>query len=120
MCRILTILCGFAHLLKPAGIATFEFPHLLRLVSENQFDTIYHEHYSYLSLTAVKRIFERGGLNMFDVEELSTHGGSLRVLCATCRVWHSCNKHEVQICCNGKLQAGMVAPTFYANFQTKA
>jgi len=70
---------GFAALLKPAGVATFEFPHLLRLVTENQFDTIYHEHYSYLSLTAVKRIFEYNGLSVFDVEELPTHGGSLRV-----------------------------------------
>ena len=70
---------GFAALLKPAGVSTFEFPHLLRLVSENQFDTIYHEHYSYLSLTAVKKIFESNGLSVFDVEILSTHGGSLRV-----------------------------------------
>jgi len=70
---------GFAHLLKPTGVANFEFPHLLRMVSENQFDTIYHEHYSYLSLTAVKRIFEYNGLSVFDVEELPTHGGSLRV-----------------------------------------
>ena len=60
-------------------MATFEFPHLLRLIEENQFDTIYHEHFSYLSLTAVERVFERNGLRVFDVEELPTHGGSLRV-----------------------------------------
>lgn len=70
---------GFALLLKPDGVATFEFPHLLRLVAENQFDTIYHEHFSYLSLTAVTRIFERNGLAVFDLEELPTHGGSLRL-----------------------------------------
>ena len=70
---------GFARLLKPSGVATFEFPHLLRMVQENQFDTVYHEHYSYLSLTAVERIFARNGLTVFDVEELPTHGGSLRV-----------------------------------------
>ena len=60
-------------------MATFEFPHLLRMVRENQFDTAYHEHYSYLSLTAVERIFAANGLAVFDVEELPTHGGSLRV-----------------------------------------
>lgn len=70
---------GFALLLKPAGVATFEFPHLMKLVKENQFDTIYHEHFSYLSLTSVIRIFESNGLSIFDVEELPTHGGSLRV-----------------------------------------
>ena len=70
---------GFRILLKPDGVATFEFPHLMRLISENQFDTVYHEHFSYLSLTAVKRIFEANGLSVFDVKELTTHGGSLRV-----------------------------------------
>lgn len=70
---------GFARLLKPKGVATFEFPHLLRLMADNQFDTIYHEHYSYLSLLAVERIFAANGLRVFDVEDLSTHGGSLRV-----------------------------------------
>lgn len=70
---------GFAILLEPDGVATFEFPHLLNLIAEHQFDTIYHEHYSYLSLTAVTRIFAANGLSVFDVEEISTHGGSLRV-----------------------------------------
>ncbi|MFZ3182949.1 MAG: class I SAM-dependent methyltransferase [Pseudomonas sp.] len=70
---------GFACLLKPAGVATFEFPHLLRLMADNQFDTLYHEHYSYLSLTAVQTLCARNGLAIFDVEELPTHGGSLRV-----------------------------------------
>ena len=70
---------GFATLLKPSGVATFEFPHLLRLMAEQQFDTLYHEHYSYLSLTAVQALCTRNGLEIFDVEELPTHGGSLRV-----------------------------------------
>lgn len=70
---------GFAALLKPTGVATFEFPHLLRLMAEHQFDTLYHEHYSYLSLTAVQTLCARNGLALFDVEELPTHGGSLRV-----------------------------------------
>ncbi len=70
---------GFALLLKEQGVATFEFPHLLKLLAETQFDTIYHEHFSYLSLTAVQRVFAANGLAVFDVEELPTHGGSLRV-----------------------------------------
>ncbi|MES2819761.1 MAG: class I SAM-dependent methyltransferase [Pseudomonadota bacterium] len=70
---------GFATLLKPAGVATFEFPHLLRLMAEQQFDTLYHEHYSYLSLTTVQQLCQRNGLALFDVEALPTHGGSLRV-----------------------------------------
>ncbi len=70
---------GFARLLKPEGTATFEFPHLLRLIVENQFDTIYHEHFSYLSLGVVDRIFAANGLRVFDVQRLTTHGGSLRV-----------------------------------------
>jgi 2-polyprenyl-3-methyl-5-hydroxy-6-metoxy-1,4-benzoquinol methylase len=70
---------GLKIALKPSGIITFEFPHLLRLIDENQFDTIYHEHFSYLSLLAVERVFGRHGLTIFDVEELPTHGGSLRI-----------------------------------------
>ena len=70
---------GIARLLKPIGRASIEFPHLLRLLAGNQFDTIYHEHYSYLSLRAVARIAAAPGLEVVDVEELPTHGGSLRV-----------------------------------------
>jgi len=70
---------GFAVLLRPEGVATFEFPHLLRQMQETQFDTIYHEHFSYLSLHVVRRVLAAHGLRVFDVEELSTHGGSLRV-----------------------------------------
>ncbi|HEY8353831.1 MAG TPA: methyltransferase domain-containing protein, partial [Methylophilaceae bacterium] len=66
---------GFTRLLKPHGVATFEFPHLMQLVQNAQFDTIYHEHFSYLSLTSVSTIFEANGLQVFDVEELPTHGG---------------------------------------------
>jgi SAM-dependent methyltransferase len=70
---------GLKLLLKSQGIITIEFPHLLNLVEKNQFDTIYHEHFSYLSLLAVEKIFAQHGLMLFDVEELMTHGGSLRV-----------------------------------------
>ena len=70
---------GVATLLAPDGFCTFEFPHLMRLMEFNQFDTIYHEHFSYFSFTAVSAVFARHGLAMFDVEELPTHGGSLRI-----------------------------------------
>jgi len=70
---------GIRILLKPSGTATLEFPHLLRLMEQNQFDTIYHEHYSYLSLHTVERIFGAHGLEVVDVEELRTHGGSMRL-----------------------------------------
>jgi SAM-dependent methyltransferase len=76
---ILDFLGGFQILLKPDGVATFEFPHVLRLLKQNQFDTIYHEHFSYLSLGTVAEAMKRKGLRAFDVEELPTHGGSLRV-----------------------------------------
>jgi len=66
-------------LLKPKGVITMEFPHLMRLMAENQFDTIYHEHFSYFSLITVDEVFAKHGLALFDVEELSTHGGSLRI-----------------------------------------
>lgn len=70
---------GLKAALKPAGTITLEFPHLMQLVKHTQFDTVYHEHFSYLSLLTVSRIFAAAGLRVFDVEELSTHGGSLRV-----------------------------------------
>ena len=70
---------GFAELLAPGGVITFEFPHLLKLIEQGQFDTIYHEHYSYLSYLAVSKILAAHGLAAFDVEHLTTHGGSLRL-----------------------------------------
>lgn len=70
---------GFATLLAPDGVVTFEFPHLMRLIDEVQYDTIYHEHYSYLSLITVRSVLAAHGLEVFDVEEIPTHGGSLRV-----------------------------------------
>jgi SAM-dependent methyltransferase len=72
-------LAGMALLLRPGGTITMEFPHLLNLIEETQFDTIYHEHFSYFSLWTVEQAFARHGLQVFDVEELSTHGGSLRI-----------------------------------------
>ncbi|MEO8391903.1 MAG: class I SAM-dependent methyltransferase, partial [Chloroflexota bacterium] len=77
--RINDFVLGLKILLKPQGTITMEFPHLMRLMAENQFDTIYHEHFSYLSFTTVCEIFAAQGLSLFDVEELSTHGGSIRI-----------------------------------------
>ena len=70
---------GLKRALKEHGIVTMEFPHLLRLIQENQFDTIYHEHFSYFSFITVERVFAAHGLTLFDVDELPTHGGSLRI-----------------------------------------
>ena len=70
---------GMKILLKPTGVITMEFPHLMRLMEENQFDTIYHEHFSYISFLVVEKIFAAHGLTLFDVQELPTHGGSLRI-----------------------------------------
>lgn len=79
---------GICHLLKPEGVATLEFPHLERLMAENQFDTIYHEHFSYLSATVISRMAGMHNLRFIDVEELPTHGGSLRIYLA-----HADSKH---------------------------
>jgi len=72
-------IAGMKIVLKPGGIITMEFPHLMRLMAENQFDTIYHEHFSYFSFLSVEQAFARHGITLFDVEELPTHGGSLRI-----------------------------------------
>jgi SAM-dependent methyltransferase len=111
---------GFALLLKPAGVATFEFPHLLKLVQQNQFDTIYHEHFSYLSLTAVLRIFERNGLAVFDVEELLTHGGSLRVYVQRRDTGQQKNSSLVGELLAAEMEAGLTSTDFYALFQHQA
>jgi SAM-dependent methyltransferase len=73
---------GLKVILKPGGVATLEFPHLLRLIDRTEFDTIYHEHFSYLSLSCAQAIFTNHGLTIFDVDELATHGGSLRLYAA--------------------------------------
>ncbi len=111
---------GFARLLKPTGVATFEFPHLVRTIQENQFDTIYHEHFSYLSLTAVRKIFKENGLSVFDVQELQTHGGSLRVFAqrtdslkhAELPAFKELLRHEEDI--------GISSIDYYKGFQAKA
>lgn len=111
---------GFAVLLKPDGIATFEFPHLMRLIEENQFDTIYHEHFSYLSLVAVRTIFERNGLMAFDVEELPTHGGSLRVFAQRSDTGRRPVSTKVGEILAAEHNAGLCTATYYRNFQARA
>lgn len=110
---------GFSVLLKPQGVATFEFPHLLRLVAENQFDTIYHEHFSYLSLTAVDRILTSKGLTIFDVEEHPTHGGSLRVFAQRSDTGEHPRSAPVDELLKREARAGMRTAGYYAGFQTK-
>lgn len=109
---------GIARLLKPDGVVTLEFPHLLRLMDEAQFDTIYHEHFSYFSLIAIDRLAARHGLRVFDVTELSTHGGSLRVyLC------HETSKHPadpaVATVLAREMKAGLTDIATYAGFAEK-
>lgn len=86
---------GLEILLKPEGVLTLEFPHLLRLIERNEFDTIYHEHFSYFSLLTTVRILEAHGLKVFDVEELASHGGSLRVY--ACRIEGQAHKIEAAV-----------------------
>lgn len=109
---------GIARLLKPKGRAAIEFPHLLRLLAGNQFDTIYHEHYSYLSLRVVQRLAAAAGLAVEDVEELSTHGGSLRVWLAHKTVAQPTSSVDQVLA--AEAQAGLETPTAYHNFQQRA
>ena len=110
---------GLAAVLESSGTITLEFPHLMKLLEFNQFDTIYHEHFSYLSLFSVSKIFASAGLRVYDVEELSTHGGSIRV--------YGCHDESniqetnaVQLMLNRELEYGMQAIDVYKNFQDDA
>jgi hypothetical protein len=107
---------GLKILLKPDGVMTIEFPHLMQLVAGNQFDTIYHEHFSYFSFITVEKIFSAHGLNLFDVEELPTHGGSLRI--------YACHNNDTSkpvsaralVLKQREQQAGLTELTYYAAF----
>ncbi|MEP6584373.1 MAG: class I SAM-dependent methyltransferase [Ginsengibacter sp.] len=111
---------GMKIILKAEGVITMEFPHLMQLVDNNQFDTIYHEHFSYLSFHSVSMIFESQGLVLFDVEEISTHGGSLRIFA----------KHEednsrdispkVPALLHKEMEKGMTSLLWYSDFTRKA
>lgn len=111
---------GFTTLLKPDGVATFEFPHLLNLIELNQFDTIYHEHFSYLSLTAVQHIFAANGLRVFDVQELPTHGGSLRVFAQRSDSGSQPLNDRVNRLLQKEVSAGIASAGYYAGFQHHA
>jgi SAM-dependent methyltransferase len=108
---------GVKIALKPTGVVTFEFPHLCQLVAHNQFDTIYHEHFSYLSLTTVKTLFEAQGLNLFDVEELPTHGGSLRIYAKHNDDTTHAICSTVACLLEKEDKLGVTTPAYYKNFQ---
>jgi SAM-dependent methyltransferase len=110
-------LTGFRILLKPGGTATFEFPHLLRLIEGLQFDTIYHEHFSYFSLHAVKAALERNGLEPYDVEELPTHGGSLRIYCQRSDTGPHPIRQAVKSILATEAAGGLLRGETYSNFQ---
>jgi SAM-dependent methyltransferase len=107
---------GLAILLAPDGVLTMEFPHLLRLVERNQFDTIYHEHFSYLSFGTVARIFAHHGLELFDVDELDTHGGSLRVYARHAGRELPARTERVDRLLELEERRGMRGLAFYASF----
>ena len=109
---------GFEILLAPGGVATFEFPHLSRLIDGRQFDTIYYEHYSYLSLVAVDRIFAKNGLSVFDVEEHPTHGGSLRVFAQRGDTGRQPRSREVEKLLQREVDSGITSPGHYSSFQS--
>ena len=114
----LDFLAGFAELLGPQGVATFEFPHLLELIRHNQFDTIYHEHFCYLSLLSVRHALSRVGLRPFDVQRLRTHGGSLRLM-----VCHEASDHRSTEALRAleaeESEAGLKRSEIYAEFQDR-
>ena len=111
---------GFATLLKPTGVVTFEFPQLLTLMAGQQFDTLYHEHYSYLSLTAVQTLCMRNGLEVFDVSQLSTHGGSLRVFVQRADGVRRDVQPAVAQQQHAELVAGVKTPEYYATLAPAA
>lgn len=110
---------GLAAALKPDGVVTLEFPHLMRLVEFSQFDTVYHEHFSYLSLLTAVRIFKQAGLRVFDVEELPTHGGSLRIYGCHQDAGHK-EASVVASLLAEETSRGMNTDGFYQGFQARA
>ncbi|MBI5569394.1 MAG: class I SAM-dependent methyltransferase [Desulfomonile tiedjei] len=107
---------GLKLLLRTGGVISVEFPHLLRLMEGNQFDTIYHEHFCYLSLIAVERVFRNQGLAVFDLEELPTHGGSLRVFAARAEDTARPISPRVQDFLGREIAAGLTRSETYSNF----
>ena len=110
---------GLRAALKPEGVVTLEFPHLMRLIEHTQFDTVYHEHYSYLSLIAVHQIFKAAGLRVWDVEELPTHGGSLRVFGCHTEAVRAETPRVAEMLAREEA-AGLTQPATYTSFQARA
>jgi SAM-dependent methyltransferase len=112
-------IAGLAALLKPQGVLTLEFPHLQRLIEGSQFDTIYHEHFSYFSLLAASAALRRHGLEVFDVDEIGTHGGSLRVYAAhaSCARQHMTRKPSLLM--EGERNAGLDKLATYSSFHSR-
>lgn len=110
---------GFSCLLKPEGTATFEFPHLTKMIERHEFDTVYHEHYSYLSLTTVSAVFEANGLKVVDTEELLTHGGSLRVFARRSDTTLPVSS-RVTLLLDIERTAGVSSLGYYSDFQVEA
>jgi hypothetical protein len=110
---------GLKAALKPGGTITLEFPHLMRLIEQTQFDTVYHEHFSYLSLYTVSRIFESAGLHIWDVEELSTHGGSLRIYGGHPGNARQGTEQLAAVLCQ-EAEAGMQTLAPYMSYQARA
>ncbi|RYY71319.1 MAG: class I SAM-dependent methyltransferase [Chitinophagaceae bacterium] len=111
---------GLKILLKENGVITFEFPHLLQLIDKNQFDTIYHEHFCYLSLIAVKQIFEHHGLEIFDVQEVTTHGGSLRIFAKHAEDKSNAIENNVAAMLEKETTFGLKDLSIYTSYQEKA
>lgn len=109
---------GFRQMLKPQGVVTFEFPHLKNLIRFNQFDTIYHEHFSYLALGPVQKVLAEQGLRVFDVEELPTHGGSLRVFACLPGAGHQ-TQASVEAVLAGEERAGLKDFACYDSFSLR-
>ena len=111
---------GCRRLLAADGVASFEFHHLVELVSKTLFDTIYHEHFSYLSLTSVEAVFKTAGLKVFDVERLPTHGGSLRVYAQRAESTRFDTRDSVRRLRDREAALGVSSPSFYSGFQERA
>lgn len=117
---IVDFVSGMKIVLKPTGVITMEFPHLMQLVDNNQFDTIYHEHFSYLSFYTAQQLFASCGLELFDVDELPTHGGSLRIYAKHANDGSKAISDNVAKLLEKEKKRGMRSLTYYENFPQQA
>ena len=116
---IMDFVAGIKIILKDTGVVTMEFPHLMQLIDNSQFDTIYHEHFSYLSFYTVQQIFASQGLELFDVEEIPTHGGSLRIYAKHAADDSKTVTENVAALLKKEMDKGMATLAYYDNFQQK-